>query len=160
MHFFTLLTHIDVNTYGFDGLNNTNSTFNNSGVQYELSAPSLDIEVPFQTYVYSNLTYNLTYIQENGSCQQFATYQWGFSLYLLVITMILTSFWALGTYALWLDAYFNSRFDNSQWNMGTFRAVLDLADAINDVMSDDGQLKNLSNHELIKKKFRISMAGE
>src|SRR5947207_10849736 len=108
-----LLTCVDVMIYGLNGLNNTNSSFNNSGFMYDLPAPSLNISAfpvddaeplpPNATYAYSNSTYDLKYLQENGSCQQLLTYIWGFSYLLLAITMSLTTLWAIGTYALWLD---------------------------------------------------------
>lgn len=104
-------------------------------------------------FAYDNSTYNLNSIKANGTCTQLLTYQWGFSALLLVITLFLTTLWATSTYVLWLTAYFRSRFDNSQWDIGTYRAVLDLASAMDKEMSNgnDDTLGKLSNHELEKR---------
>jgi hypothetical protein len=168
-HFIILLTRIDIETYGPGGLNGTSSTFNNSNHITELPSPSLNISVfPVSTgqhdwytgatYAHSNLTYDLKYIQDNGSCQQLPTYKWGFSFHLLVITMCLTTFWEIGTYVLWLDAYFNSRFDSTQRAMGTYRAVLDLTAAMNDEMGNVSKLRDLSNHQL-KERIKKEIHG-
>jgi hypothetical protein len=148
-----------VRTYGFNGTNSKTSTFGNDINRYNLAAPSLNISTFYEdTYAYSNTTYTQTYLEENGNCQQEPTYQWGFSIHILMITMVLTTVWAIGTYALWLDAYLHSRFDHSQRDMGIYRAVLDLADAMHDAMGNNGQLRNLSNHEL-KEKIRKDISG-
>jgi hypothetical protein len=78
----------------------------------------------------SNDKYDINYMQANGTCQQFNTYQWGFSFLLLFVLMLFTAVWALGTYVLWMDAYLNSRFDRASRDMGTLRAVLDYAATI------------------------------
>lgn len=161
MSILIFLTHTDVTVYGYDGLNRTSSIFHNAGVRHELPAPSLNISLfPADTFAYNGSTYDLTYIQKHGRCTQLTTYQWGFSLLLLLITTNLTTLWVISTYALWLDAYFNSRFDNSHWDMGTYRAVLDLAAAMSKEIgnNDDDKLNNLSDHEL-KKQIQRDING-
>lgn len=149
-----MLTHTDAKTYGLQGSSSTNSTFSLNGVLHNLPAPSLNISiVSNETFGYGNSTYNLTYIQEHGSCSELSTYKWGFSLLLLIITMGLTTLWMVITYGLWLHAYHNSRPDNSRWDMGTYRAVLDLASAMNNGINNShgDDLNNISNHELKKR---------
>lgn len=66
----TLTTRVDVQTYGLNGLNNTESTFNHTN----LEAPVLNISSYFESaaqgsYVNDGQIYSLEYIKKNGSCQ-------------------------------------------------------------------------------------------
>jgi hypothetical protein len=78
-----------------------------------------------------NRTYDIPYLKNNGRCQQQNTYQWGFSFLLLFIALLLSALWALGMWAMWLDAYYNSKIDAArERDMGSWRAVIDLAEGI------------------------------
>lgn len=94
-----------------------------------------------------NETYNLSYIQDNGSCQPSKTYKWGFSFLLLFIVVLSSSIWAIGTYTLWLDAYYNSRIDYTKRSMSMQRAVLEISTAMKKDMGEDAT-ENISDQEL------------
>jgi hypothetical protein len=86
-----------------------------------------------------NRTYDIPYIRDNGRCQQQNTYQWGFSFLLLFIALLLSALWALGMWAMWLDSYYNSQIDAAGGrDMGSWRAVMDLAEAIAASLNSDG----------------------
>ena len=104
----------------------------------------------------SNATYDVAKIQAEGTCQQLETYQWGFSFLLLFVVMLFTAVWALGSYALWMDAYLNSRLERSPRDMGTLRAILDYAAAIEKDLGAD-TIKNTGNRAL---KARMRLNGE
>lgn len=53
----------------------------------------------------TNTTYSLEYIQQNGSCQQRGTYQWGFSFLQAFTISILLLIWSCGTSIMWLRAH-------------------------------------------------------
>lgn len=65
-----------------------------------------------------------------GSCQQTATYRWGFSFLLLFIVLVLFIAWIVGTYFLWLDTYLHSRLDIVKRDMGLYRAALDITSVL------------------------------
>lgn len=101
-------------------------------------------------WAYNNETFDTSAIDANGSCQQASgqpTYKWGFSFLLLFTTCLLTFVWAMGMYAIWLDAYFHSRFDSAHHNMGNLRAALDFAAAIRKDMGEEAS-EELSNRQL------------
>jgi hypothetical protein len=85
-----------------------------------------------------NRTYDIPYIKNNGRCEPQNTYQWGFSFLLLFIALLLSALWALGMWAMWLDAYCNSKIDAvGERDMGSWRAVMDLAEAIAASLNSD-----------------------
>ncbi|EAQ83158.1 predicted protein [Chaetomium globosum CBS 148.51] len=60
------------------------------------------------TYMVSNRTYNLSYVQQYGACQPDSdVYQWGFSYIQLFILLVLLLAWTLGIWAIWLKAHIN-----------------------------------------------------
>jgi hypothetical protein len=78
----------------------------------------------------TNSVLDILAIEKQGSCQQTATYAWGFSFLLLFIVLICFNLWILGTYILWLDAYLYSRLHIVERDMGLYRAALDIASMI------------------------------
>jgi hypothetical protein len=181
----TKLTVPDVEQYGFNGTNHSSSTFNSSGKIYTLPSPVLNITTyypednlsgsvssgsiydPSVGFTYSdgtkalyaldNNTYDLDYIQANGSCEPRPTYRWGFSFLLLFVTVLLTTIWTIGMYIMWLDAYLYSRFDRAHRDMGTHRAALDFAAAMRKDIGED-TTEDLSNSEL-KKRVKRGLNG-
>ncbi|KAK3984706.1 hypothetical protein QBC44DRAFT_9400 [Cladorrhinum sp. PSN332] len=122
----------DALQYGFNGLNNTPSVWNN----VTLPPPSLNISwysglllyqrfwyhVAGETfdnlieehnpsdliYTWSNRTYSLDYIRDNGMCQAVTdVYEWGFSYMQLVLTISLLLIWTTGAGLVWLKAHIN-----------------------------------------------------
>jgi hypothetical protein len=86
-----------------------------------------------------NRTYDIPYIRNNGRCLPQNTYQWGFSFLLLFIALLFSTLWALGMWAMWLDAYYNSKIDAvGERDMGSWRAVMDLAEAFAASLNSDG----------------------
>ena len=111
------------------------------------SNPYQNVSNVAYTYAGANETYNLSYIQDNGSCQPSKTYKWGFSYLSLFIVVLLSSIWAIGTYTLWLDAYYNSRIDYTKRSMSMQRAILEISTAMKKDMGEDAT-ENVSDQEL------------
>jgi len=84
---------------------------------------------PLLFYPDSETTYNLTQLNERGSCQQLnhVRYKWGFSFLLLYVFIVALLIWTITIYALYLDSYYHSRLDAAGRYIGLKRAVLDLA---------------------------------
>lgn len=57
-------------------------------------------------------------------------YRWGFSLELVFLTVMAQMVWFLGMYAMWIDAQRNSLLVRTGRDMGTWRAILDLAETL------------------------------
>jgi hypothetical protein len=120
-------------------------------------------EMPFHNYstpmfTDGQWTYDLDQLNVAGRCQQTdATYKWGFSFLVLFIVVVLFFSWSLGMYILWLDAYFNSRFDRAGRTMGLQRAIVDLAYCIQKDTGEDGN-EMASNAEL-QAKIRRGLNG-
>ena len=76
-------------------------------------------------------------VNEQGSCQQMATYQWGFSFFLLFIVLILFLVWITGTHILWLDAFLDSKLINVRRDMGLYRAALYISSVIHTELEED-----------------------
>lgn len=77
----------------------------------------------------SDTAYDLTQFNENGSCQQLkdVKYKWGFSFLLLYAFVTTLLIWTFVLYGIYLDAYFHSRLDVVERNIGLERAVIDLS---------------------------------
>jgi hypothetical protein len=86
--------------------------------------------LPTYTPSGTKMIYAFRIMDQLGTCQQTATYKWGFSFLLLFIVLIFFLVWILGTYVLWLDAYLNSRLDIIKRDMGLYRAALDISTMI------------------------------
>ena len=141
------------------------SVFNMSGNLIQLKSPTLDIRVnylpygypePFSNrsdrnyayydelrdisraiYSYNNQTYNYTYLQTAGVCNQETTYKWGFSFLLLFTFCVIQTIWCFGQYVLWMDAHMSSRFVRAGRDMGTHRAALDFSKAMRKDMGEE-----------------------
>ena len=75
-------------------------------------------------------------------------YQWGFSGEWVLIVACVNGLWLLGLWIIWLDAERCSRLCRQGRRMGTYRAIVDLADAIKEELG--GNLGACSNKELEK----------
>lgn len=150
-------------TYGYDGI--------------ELQRPTLDItiyngRVNNKTFKYTptNATYTLPYIEENAVCQPVAlsasqqTYQWGFSVPQLEVTLILLTIWTFGIYIMWLSAHLKLRSRGRYEVPHGLKAVLYLADSIRDDFNGlgeeaelltDEELRRLARKELRDGKIKI-----
>jgi hypothetical protein len=176
-----LTIHEDVYKYGFNGRNNTNSTFGN----HKLPAPSLNISAyyiasnkfyrgtwndPSSRDVFSNdsnarflsnnVTYDLDYISKHGSCQPSGTYQWGFSSLLLFIFLLTFFIWSLGMYAFWIGAHISLRARRIHEIPGEYTATVKLAAAMQRDFDKEGEdLGSLSEHQITKKINRDLKGG-
>ncbi|ROV94215.1 hypothetical protein VSDG_05680 [Cytospora chrysosperma] len=137
----------------------------------ELQSPTLDItiydgKVNNKSFIYtpSNTTYTLPYIEENSVCQPATvnfqqTYQWGFSVLQLEVTLVLLTIWTFGTWYMWLDAHL------SLTNRGKFeiphgiKAVLYLADSIRNDFNDLGEEPGLFTDEELRKHAAEHLRG-
>lgn len=78
--------------------------------------------------VAENRTYSIPDLEENGICQQQSAYKWGFSWVLLFTIMLMTAIWVIGMFCMSRYAQ-SSRLGHGERYIGTYRAVLDLAEA-------------------------------
>lgn len=84
---------------------------------------------PMFYYGSSGTAYNVTQMNERGSCQQphQVRYKWGFSFLLLYAFLVTWLVWTVVMYGLFLDSYYNSRLNAADRKMGLKRAILDLS---------------------------------
>ncbi|KAF2418267.1 hypothetical protein EJ08DRAFT_654357 [Tothia fuscella] len=75
-------------------------------------------------------------------------YRWGCSAIWLIINTCLMSFWAFGSYGIWVDAHRFSVLHRNGRKLGTWRAITDLAKAIEEDVGSS--LSGYSNEELEK----------
>ena len=64
-------------------------------------------------------------------------YNWGFSPGIAFFTSLMSIFWGIGTWCLWLDARRNSQMDLKGRRMNVYTAVSDLAEAIKFELGDN-----------------------
>jgi hypothetical protein len=95
-----------------------------------------------------NGTMDSTYVQNNGICSPGKGYQWGFSGLLLILTIVLTTIWAIGMWAVWVHAYYQSNLDFQGRNMGLYRAVMDIAKVVEGKLDQSTDTDLLSEQEL------------
>ncbi|KAH7160999.1 hypothetical protein EDB81DRAFT_783720 [Dactylonectria macrodidyma] len=101
------------------------------------------------TIVDSNDTYTIGYIVDKGSCQALGAYQWGFSFLQLFIGVLLMFFWTMAMWLMWLMAHKELEQRNGIEIPGKYKAVLDLATALNQELSSIGEAPNsLTNKQL------------
>lgn len=118
--------------------------------------PLKKIQSPLLTN--GDFTYDLEELNKRGQCQQSNTsYKWGFSFLILFYVILGFIVWCVGMYALWLDAFFNSRVDNSGRHIGLQRAVLDLASAMKNDMGDN--LTEMASNNHVNQKVRKDLKG-
>jgi hypothetical protein len=131
-YIWSLSTFFSFNSLTVVGSGASSTTASVESLSYPSLARFARIDQP------DNRTYDIPYIRDNGRCQQQNTYQWGFSFLLLFIALLLSTLWALGMWAMWLDAYYNSKIDVvGERDMGSWRAVMDLAEAIATNLNSD-----------------------
>jgi hypothetical protein len=112
------------------------------------------------TFLYNDITYSLDYMLRNGTCEPLGTYQWGFSFLLLFIFLITLLIWSVGTYILWLRAYLNLRACDVSDIPGEYKAVMDLAAAMQHQFEKEGlDLANLTEDEITRKIVRDWKGG-
>ncbi|KAH6695389.1 hypothetical protein F5X68DRAFT_198362 [Plectosphaerella plurivora] len=106
----------------------------------------------------SNTTYSVEDIEAIGSCQTLERYQWGFSLLQLLINVLLLLLWAIGVWILWLKAHKELQRRGGIEASSRYRAVLDLASALDQEVSKNGETaRTLTNKQLtthVKKRLR------
>ena len=154
----------DTEECGFHSATNSTTTFPDPTDPMNtivLNSPSLDIE-PFYSEFWrgnssrvayalkngSNRTWDEDYISNHGICSPDKTYQWGFSGLLLFFSIILTTVWALGMWAMWLDAYLQSPLEHCGRSMGNYRAALDLAEVLQTELGERTRTARLSDDSL------------
>jgi hypothetical protein len=158
---------LDVSKFGGESVN-IKSVFTDPkdyGKTIKLPAPTLNI-TPFYdghswnkelgswtfTLADGSLNYTLSkeYLMDNGSCNPDNA---GFSALLLFFAILFTVIWAIGMWAIWLDADFHSKIDCHGGEMGTYRAALDIAKALNEQIhlgDDAGRLSETSIRQKLK----------
>ncbi|KAK5937627.1 hypothetical protein PMZ80_010247 [Knufia obscura] len=107
---------------------------------------------PFFYHQSSGTGYNLTELNQNGSCQQLdnVRYKWGFSFILLYAFIATWLIWNIVVFGIYLDSYLHSRLDVAKRSIGLERAVFDLSlamqkrtDAESVVMTGNDRLQHL-----------------
>lgn len=75
-------------------------------------------------------------------------YHWGLAEFWVSITIILLGVWSLGTFLVWIDAQHACELRRKGRGLDTFRAVVDLADAVHGVLGEE--ISGYSGMELRK----------
>jgi hypothetical protein len=174
-----------VNKFSLDTIHEVSSAFNLSNGVVTLDAPTLNISafyIPEGDFTYSigndtsgryrnpteavfawnNVTYSRDYMIKYGSCvpELPTSYKWGFSFLALWIFMLVSAVWAIGIYALWLDAYLHSRLDRqptSKRVAGSYKVALTLAKAINQNFGE--AVADTLTNSALKEKIRRDVHG-
>ena len=63
-------------------------------------------------------------------CQPSNGYQWGFSYQIMLLVVILHTFWSLGLYAVWIDSQKHSSLVKRGHRLGRWKVILELADSL------------------------------
>ncbi|CAI6334661.1 unnamed protein product [Periconia digitata] len=135
---------IDVESFGYGGTNQTNSSFMMTTL---ISPPSLNItgfflpDDMFSRYEgehdpskaiwrHFDDTYDLEYVTSLGTCQATKTYRWGFSFLLLYIMLCLLLVWTLAMMGIWLYAQVLLKKHGITDVSGEIKAVFELAQIV------------------------------
>lgn len=112
-------------------------------------SPDLGNSIGLQSeYCFRNETLPWDF-DESAQCVARPYFVWGFSSVLLYIILSLQLVWTLGMFMVWLDANLYSKLCRRGRKMhGSFRNVLDLAEAVKEVLGDD--LCAYSNSEIAR----------
>jgi hypothetical protein len=62
--------------------------------------------------------------------------------------MLLTAVWAIGMWLMWLNGFFHSRWDYHDREMGNYRAVVDMAQVLQDDLGDRNATEMVSDEAL------------
>ncbi|KAE9978793.1 hypothetical protein EG328_001249 [Venturia inaequalis] len=73
-----------------------------------------------------------------GKCQPDVSYKWGFSFLFLFIFLIVLLVWTAGTYIMWLKARLALRHHDDAEIVGEYKAVINLASAMNNEFGKHG----------------------
>jgi hypothetical protein len=163
--------------HGLGGMKNESTQFDDwtTGKNITLEAPALNISayrtedktlggqnsslLLSQSWVRENQTFDITYVEERGSCQTLGHYKWGFSFLQLFVFLILLFIWTVGMYTIWLRTHFTMALRQRHPDdiSGEHRAIIELAAAmqmeldIHDVhpsMLREKQLREQVNEQL------------
>ncbi|THW86313.1 hypothetical protein D6D15_07466 [Aureobasidium pullulans] len=86
-----------------------------------------------------NYSPNMTWWRDekNFRCLPSETYSWGFSYQCTILLTSINSIWLLVTVSLWLHVELKSQFLQKRGPLGTWRAVIDLANAVQERLGRD-----------------------
>lgn len=148
-------------------MNHTNSTWEvpDSDVGVPLESPTLNMSYwtgdggDSAFFLPSNdggdgSIYYLDDLQKNAVCQPVMantqqTYQWGFSVIQLEVTLVLLTVWTFGIWLMWLQAHYELLNRGKYEVPQEFKAALYLADSIRgDLKHNDQEAEFLTNKEL------------
>jgi hypothetical protein len=113
--------------------------------------------MPFSNYsntkfLSGNVSYDLDYLSKHGTCQPSGTYQWGFSFLLLFIFLVALFIWTIGIYVFWTWAHFSLRVHEIPEVPGEYKAIVELAAAMEREFDKGGQgTSSLSEHQIAQK---------
>jgi hypothetical protein len=110
-------------------------------------------------YAATNETFDVAKLRVDGSCQPTKSYQWGFSFVLLFICLILLGVWSIGTYILWLKAHLALRIHGEPQIAGEYKAVIELAAAMNNEFSKHDENLEFLRERQIKGKIMHMING-
>jgi hypothetical protein len=103
--------------------------------------------------------FDTTKLRENGACQPTSTYKWGFSFLILFICLLLLLIWSIGTYIMWLKAHLTLRANGKPEPVGEYKAVIELAAAMNNEFSKHNENTEFLRERQIQGKIRHAMNG-
>ncbi|KAF8247302.1 hypothetical protein K440DRAFT_643944 [Wilcoxina mikolae CBS 423.85] len=104
---------------------------------------------PDRLYLYEGQRYNEAYIVAN--CHEFNNgnvYTYTSAPLFAYFVYLLQFIWSFGMYGLWVDAFRKSRLNQAGRRLGTYRGIVDVAEALNDDLGPNACA--YSNIELIK----------
>lgn len=106
-----------------------------------------------------NETFVLGDPKTQGKCQPDVSYKWGFSFLFLFIFLIILLVWTAGTYIMWLKARLAMRHHVDVEIVGEYKAVINLASAMNNEFGKRGENPGVLRERQIRSKMKKELNG-
>lgn len=106
-----------------------------------------------------NETFVLGDSTTQGKCQPDVSYKWGFSFLFLFIFLIVLLVWTAGTYIMWLKARLAMRHHDNAEIVGEYKAVINLASAINNEFGKRGENPGFLRERQIRLMMKKELNG-
>ncbi|TID18941.1 hypothetical protein E6O75_ATG06062 [Venturia nashicola] len=94
-----------------------------------------------------------------GKCQPDVSYKWGFSFLFLFIFLIVLLVWTVGTYIMWLKARLALRHHDDAEIVGEYKAVINLASAMNNEFGKHGEIPGVLRERQIRSIMKKELNG-
>ncbi|KAI3393152.1 hypothetical protein diail_4677 [Diaporthe ilicicola] len=158
--------------YRYGNVSDTKSTWQQPNHD-DIKLPSPTLNISYWSGKESNVTflygskndsYTLDYIQQNAVCQPVMfssqqTYQWGFSVVQLEISLVLLVVWTFGVWVMWLHGHLELANRGKYEVPKDFKAALYLADSIRKDLDEFGQEPEFLSNEDLKRHAAEHLKG-